>query len=330
MKLIVKTPSRLHFSLIDLNGSLGRVDGGIGVALNYPNVVIEIEPSENSHFEISARKNQSLIQELVEKIIQNFDIHHGFHLHVKEQIPNHVGLGSKTQLCLAIAYAISRMIQRTPNIKELARMTSRGGTSGIGVNIFQKGGFVLDAGHSYGNGLEKNSFLPSSASIAPPPPILFHSTLPEDWLFVNAIPYLGRDIHGKEEVNIFQTSCPISDEEVGKVCRIILMRILPGIKTNSIELFGRGLTELQNVGFKKLEVDLQPELIKNLIRFNLENGAHGAGISSFGCLTYGIVKGINEARKLKVKIQDFLDKKDGGKVFISSVKNSGFEITQNG
>jgi beta-ribofuranosylaminobenzene 5'-phosphate synthase len=38
----ITSPSRLHFALIDLNAELGRVDGGIGVALNEPSLAIEV------------------------------------------------------------------------------------------------------------------------------------------------------------------------------------------------------------------------------------------------------------------------------------------------
>ena len=38
----IRTPARLHFSLIDLSGELGRIDGGIGVALAKPNWNIQI------------------------------------------------------------------------------------------------------------------------------------------------------------------------------------------------------------------------------------------------------------------------------------------------
>lgn len=326
MKVSIKTPSRLHFSLIDLNGSLGRIDGGIGVALDHPNVFLEIESLNNSHVKISASRNEKMIEDLVKEILTTLQIEQGFHLHVKHQIPSHVGLGSKTQLCLALGSVISRLFNRDLSVFELARITNRGGTSGIGVNIFQNGGFVLDAGHSFGENLDKNSFLPSSATIAPPPVMLFQSPLPNDWFFVNAIPNLGNNIHGKEEINIFQSNCPISEEEVGKVSRIILMQILPGIRLNSIEIFGHGLTELQRVGFKKHEVDLQPELIKKLIHYFLENGAHGAGISSFGCVTFGLVKGFKQAEKLKERVQDFLDKHAGGKIHICSINNTGSEM----
>jgi len=41
MKVCVKTPARLHLGFLDLEGGLGRIFGGIGVALNYPNTILE-------------------------------------------------------------------------------------------------------------------------------------------------------------------------------------------------------------------------------------------------------------------------------------------------
>ena len=41
--MIIKAPSRIHMSLIDLNGSYRRVDGGIGLALADPQFVLEVE-----------------------------------------------------------------------------------------------------------------------------------------------------------------------------------------------------------------------------------------------------------------------------------------------
>ena len=48
MKVYVKTPARLHLGLIDLNGDLGRLFGGIGVAIDYPNVTLKTEISRES------------------------------------------------------------------------------------------------------------------------------------------------------------------------------------------------------------------------------------------------------------------------------------------
>ena len=30
--IVLNTPSRLHFGLIDMNGEIGRIDGGVGLA----------------------------------------------------------------------------------------------------------------------------------------------------------------------------------------------------------------------------------------------------------------------------------------------------------
>ena len=56
MKIYVRTPARLHLGLIDLGGELGRVFGGIGVAINFPNVILEAESSQN--FEIKCEKSE--------------------------------------------------------------------------------------------------------------------------------------------------------------------------------------------------------------------------------------------------------------------------------
>ena len=58
MKIYVRTPARLHLGLIDLGGELGRVFGGIGVAINCPNVILEAESSQN--FEIKGEKSEDL------------------------------------------------------------------------------------------------------------------------------------------------------------------------------------------------------------------------------------------------------------------------------
>ncbi len=42
----IKAPSRLHITLIDLNGALGRVDGGVGLTLDSPALRIRVQQDE--------------------------------------------------------------------------------------------------------------------------------------------------------------------------------------------------------------------------------------------------------------------------------------------
>ena len=256
----VTSPSRLHFTLIDLNGELGRVDAGIGVALNEPSLKIRVSRIDSE----SETENPVEVLPILKRIRERIEpeLKYSYKVEILRALPHHVGLGSRTQLSLSVAKAISVLEHRDFTTYELAKLVGRGGTSGIGTAAFDHGGFILDGGHLFrrgggrGAGV-KHSFLPSSASEVPPPPVLFQHPLPEDWFFVLAIPHVKRGAHGSEEIEIFKRNCPIRATEVEKLCRLILMRILPSVIERDIYTFGESLSMIQQIGFKKIEVGLQ-------------------------------------------------------------------------
>ncbi len=325
------TPSRLHFGLIDLNGSLGRIDGGIGVALKKPNVNLMIEELEKSdrkdrtdRTEVIADERIAEIKNTINRINKHFNTKDAFRITVKSQIPDHVGLGSTTQLYLAIARGIAELNQIHPTAVELADICGRGGTSGIGISAFESGGFILDGGHSFGKGKEKQSYLPSSVSKARPAPILARYDLPPDWWFVCVTPRVGPKIYGSDEVNIFQKYCPIPRGETERISHLILMKILPSILEEDIEAFGSGLEGMQQVGFKKIELELQDPLIKGLID-KLSKDSYGSGMSSFGPTVYALALGVNHARELEESVRDFMMDRPY-EFFYSNVNNKGTRV----
>jgi beta-ribofuranosylaminobenzene 5'-phosphate synthase len=325
VKIRIKTPSRLHFTLIDLNGAHGRIDGGIGVALNYPNVLIEAEKADKI---IVEGEKKELTESIAKNVIDKIAPGSGIKIKVKSTIPEHIGLGSKTQLSLAVATAISRINGASFSVRELARIVGRAGTSGIGVAAFEHGGFIMDGGHTFGPGKQKEKFLPSSASNAPPAPIIIRRDVPEDWLFVIGVPNVDRGAHGSREVGIFQKHCPLPLSEVEKLSHLILMKTLPALVEGDIQNFGESLFEIQSLGFKKVEVELQDPVVKKLINHMMMKGAYGSGVSSFGPAVYGLVEGMEAAEKLALETELFLKKHTGGSVFISSVNNSGVGIEE--
>ena len=54
--MIIRAPSRLHMSLIDLNGSYKRIDGGIGLALSDPQFVLESEETNEKGFTLEFQR----------------------------------------------------------------------------------------------------------------------------------------------------------------------------------------------------------------------------------------------------------------------------------
>ena len=331
MKIRITTPCRIHLSLIDENGYTGRVDGGFGLCLDRPNVVFEAT-NNAEEFKIEAhkyyRESIEVINEQASKIFKAFNISNkNFHFSLKRYYPSHVGLGSKTQLSLAIATAITQLKNiKTITTRDLTKLVGRGGTSGIGWRGFEGGGFILDAGHDFGKGKEKETFLPSSASKnADPALTILRYPIPEHWRFVLVIPNVKKGAYGDEEVSIFQSHAPIPKEEVNEVSHQILMKIIPGIVKNDLKCFGEGLKRVQSIGFKRVEIGLQHKVVKDLLNFFEHHGLKAYGMSSFGPSVVGIIESDSEAEALLKELQKS-QKNSGGHIYICKPNNYGAKI----
>lgn len=305
------TPSRLHLTLIDLNASIGRVDGGVGITLDEP--VISITAEKSDIVEIAGHNEHSeRIRKSAEKLLPEGK---GIHISIEKDYPSHIGLGSGTQASLAAGMAVNMVYNLGLSVYELARVVGRGGTSGVGVAAFENGGFILDGGHKFS---EKKAFLPSAASKLPPAPILLRKDFP-NWDIVVAVPeQKGASL--RKEVNIFQKECPIPLRQVEKLSHIILMQLLPALVEEDIVTFGESINSIQEIGFKKKEVELQP-VSKKLMQVLRDGGAYGAGMSSFGPTVYALGE---DARNLKKIAEEFLRGK--GHAFITWPRNEGASL----
>lgn len=300
----IKTPSRLHMSLIDMNGALGRVDGGVGIALEEPCFEIGFGKAGG----VSGVSGDA--KEIAEAVCSKFGVG-GVEIRIKKSIPEHIGFGSKTQLSLAIAAGICRAYGIKKSVRELAELVGRGGTSGIGVAAFEGGGFILDGGHLSGKG-----FMPSRFSHVPPAPVLARHDFP--WKIVCAWPE-GKGSHGEAEKNVFGKYCPIPAEEVEKVSRLVMMKVLPAIVEKDLEAFGEGLNMLQEIGFKRIEITLQTAEVKKVLAFMQGNSA-GGGMSSFGPVCFAVCGSMAEAKSLESAVQSEFN---GINTVITSANNEG-------
>lgn len=328
--MIVETPSRLHITLIDLNGVHGRIDGGVGLTIDNPCLHIEAETSENGINTVFSKKSRMIpglvedysrkIDSAASKVIEAMNYVGGFEFKVDAAYPPHSGLGSGTQLSLAVAKLITQLNGHEPHARELAKIVGRGGTSGIGVESFENGGFIIDGGHSSNN---KSSFLPSSASKASPPPIIARYSFPEDWKIILTIPDVERGVSGSKEIDAFQKHCPIKLEEVEKLSHLILMKLMPAVVESDLDAFGSAINSIQNTGFKKVENELQNSQIKSIMEDLRNSGAAGVGMSSFGPTIYSVTD-TNERTIMKAAEKSIKD--IGGQVIQTRARNHGAKI----
>jgi len=328
--ITLKSPSRIHIGLIDLNGSIGRVDGGLGIALDYPNFHIEGKESSEIEIEIGCKGIQEdTLKSIRDRLYQvsrrvlDYIGEEGIYIKVRDTIPLHSGLGSGTQMALSTGMLISKVYNKELDIKTLASITGRGGTSGIGVYAFERGGFIVDGGHTFGKGKDKKIFAPSSASknVRVPPLIFRHDF---KWDIVLTIPK-GENIHGDREVDIFKKYCPVPLEETQRICHIVLMKILPAIVEGDIVSFGEGINKLQYLGFKKVEVGLQKEIVRDLLG-ELQRVGY-SGLSSFGPTLYSVCDGKEDIRKVVETSKEFFDRIGiDGEIVITKGNNEGYVL----
>ncbi|MGB3906819.1 MAG: beta-ribofuranosylaminobenzene 5'-phosphate synthase [Methanomethylovorans sp.] len=318
----VKSPSRIHMGLIDMNAELGRVDGGVGLSIDQPYVLISAEVADDIEIigqSFLAQRMEAAVRALVPE-------GQGVRVTIEADMPPHVGCGSGTQAALSVAAAVNRLYGLGLSVREMAIAVGRGGTSGIGVASFEKGGFIVDGGHKFA---EKGSFSPSSASKTPPGPVLFREDFP-DWEIVLALPSedMHMGAHDAQEVDIFEKECPIPLHEVQAVAHIVLMNMMPAIMEKDIEAFGKATDRLQTLGFKQREIHLQHQAVRDLIELLQDSGAYGAGMSSFGPVVYAFTDNPEDASYLREDAQAFLDGTIGGKVIITRANNTGASILE--
>jgi|GEM_PF-6407913 len=141
MMITVRSCSRVHLSLLDLNGSLGRVDGGVGIALQEPYIEVVAEPSEGLDICIAVEMDdteRAVFENRMRLVAQSVGLGNAT-LTLTSAYPQHVGLGCGTQLALCTAAALCTLHGTCPPARRIAQMVGRGGTSGIGVAAFEHG-----------------------------------------------------------------------------------------------------------------------------------------------------------------------------------------------
>src|SRR5260370_39395358 len=87
--------ARLHMGFLDLNGSLGRQFGSIGLALDAPKMLLSASRSNTTRVD---GPEQARAARYLHAIADRLDLAGGHSVEIAETFPAHAGLGSWTQL----------------------------------------------------------------------------------------------------------------------------------------------------------------------------------------------------------------------------------------
>ncbi|HEU4564762.1 MAG TPA: beta-ribofuranosylaminobenzene 5'-phosphate synthase family protein [Gemmatimonadaceae bacterium] len=289
--VLVEAPARLHFGMLDLRGSLGRRFGGIGAAVPAPSLLVEVAPA--AEWDASGPDADRALT-YARRWMAHEHIEGAARIRVHRALPAHAGLGSGTQLALAVARALAELHGTARDALSLARAVGRARRSAIGTWVFERGGFVLEGGRRCDGSDE-------------PAPLLARLPFPASWRCVVAVPPGEPGVSGEREAAAFAELEPPPESEVERVSYLVLMGILPSLADGDLARFGRALTEVQRINgrwFAPVQGGLfAPGESESLVRRMQEWGAAGVGQSSWGPAVYGIVEGKGAARALAGRVR---------------------------
>jgi beta-RFAP synthase len=293
--VFVETAARLHFGILDLGGSLGRRFGGIGAAAPGPTLLVSATPAET--LEVTGADADRAAY-FARRFFSHYQIPDGATVHVSRTLPAHAGLGSGTQLALAIGRALSKLHGVDADASTLARAVDRTRRSAIGTWTFAAGGLVVEGGHRV-DGYDWD--------VAP---LLVRMPLPSEWRCVVAIPNHEAAINGAAETAAFEALPKPSDGDAERVSHLVLMGLLPAVAEADLKAFGCALTALQSIvgrWFEPVQGGIfAPGRSEELVRRMAEWGATGVGQSSWGPTVYGIVLGEEAGARLADKVRGLL------------------------
>lgn len=270
----VIAPARLHLGFLDMNGGLGRKFGSIGVSLS--DIVTHLSVTEASEVMATGPSAQNA-EGYAKVILDNLMLDRGVHIKIDKAIPEHAGLGSGTQLSLAVGTAITRLFGKSLTTRELARFFHRGARSGIGIGTFDSGGFIVDGGRG------------ESTDI---PPVITHLSFPEEWRILLIFDDELQGLNGMRESQAFIELPKMSEETSGAMCRSVLMQLLPALYERDCEKFGQSITFIQKVigdffGLVQGGRYCCP-FMEQILGFLQTTGASGVGQSSWGPTGFAI------------------------------------------
>ena len=283
----VTAPARLHLGFVDLNGELGRQFGSIGLTVTDLDAVVSASPSaaiksDGLATERAVRTAKSALAALRET--------RGVALTVVRAPPSHAGLGSGTQLDLAIAVACARLYGHAATPRELAPAVGRGLRSGIGIAAFEGGGFIVDGGRT---GINQTA------------PVLSQLVFPTDWQIILIFDDHARGLHGAVEREAFVSLPPMSGAVAADIARWCLVGILPAVADADFAAFVAAVSAVQRrIGqyFAPAQggaAFTSPRVAEIVTMLRRQFGDIGAGQSSWGPTAFAFAPNAGFARDMK-------------------------------
>jgi beta-ribofuranosylaminobenzene 5'-phosphate synthase len=243
----VSAPSRLHFGMLSFGQSGARQFGGVGLMIAEPGIRLRITPADRiecsgpltERAEVFARRVLETLRGTARREQWHWA---GCRIEIDSAPREHIGLGTGTQLGLAIAAGISSLAGSPAlSAAALARLAGRGERSSIGTHGFAVGGLLIEAGKYAAAerselGADGTRSVPATLSS-----LVARIEIPADWRFLLLMPKTATGLFGKEERETFARIPPVPVAVTEALSREVLLNLLPAASEANFTEFSRSL-----------------------------------------------------------------------------------------
>lgn len=315
----IRTASRLHFGLLSIPAAGDgqkttlppRHFGGAGLMIERPGIELSIAPA--AQFSAAGPCADRAIA-FAQGCSAALCLGQPFHVQVHDAAAEHVGLGTGTQLGLAIARGIVELTGAPRrDAVSLAPLVGRGRRSAVGIHGFDHGGLVVEAGKA------------NPAAVAP---LIGRWDFPPEWRILLILPADAKIMHGQRELDAFTAlaRCPCDPRNTDALSRLILLGLIPALLERDLPAFSEALYEynrLVGTMFAPAQGGIYASApCAAIVQAVRDFGISGVGQSSWGPAIFAVVHASESAQ-----IRDRLGRQFPASSFIETAAcNRGAEV----
>jgi beta-ribofuranosylaminobenzene 5'-phosphate synthase len=319
----VTTGSRLHFGMFSFGHALGsatagllapRQFGGVGLMVAEPGIRLNVRPAPQLEA-VGPLAERAL--DFVRRTTAALQLP-GLpqcRIQIESAPREHIGLGTGTQLGMAIATAIHILAGQPLGLPgELATTVGRGQRSAIGAHGFAVGGLLVEAGKRRSEDIS---------------PLVARLELPDAWRVLLVLPRATTGLHGEAERQAFARLPPVPRETTAALCSEALMHLLPAAVDADFEAFSASLYRFGQIAgscfASQQEGNFFDRRTAQLARRLHELGVTGIGQSSWGPLLFAILPNEAAGQEIAAAVRDEADAADYDCI-LSACQNEGAAV----
>lgn len=311
----VAAPSRLHFGMFSFGRSDTRQFGGVGMMVNQPGLRLRLTPADR--FEAVGPLSQRAGR-VAQRITRALELGEppACRIEILSAPPEHVGLGTGTQLSLAVSAALHAFRGGDAlGPSALAALAGRAERSAIGTYGFALGGLLVESGKLPGEVLS---------------PLEERLELPSEWRFVLVWPQDQHGLSGEEERSVFRDLPPVSPATTASLLGEVSSELLPAARAGDYERFSESLYRFgREAGMcfaARQGGPFASPRIEQLVHTIRDLGVRGAGQSSWGPTVFALLESAAAAARFTDRIRDHVGEHDT--VLVAEPSNAGARITR--